>query len=231
MTAKRLRAGFPKARIINAYGPTEATCFVTAVEITDEMLQKDYLPVGKVSDSAVDIFIRDGEIVLRGESVFAGYLHSQPMALSQKETHTYQTGDIGEIKDGLLYCYGRKDSQIKYLGYRIELGDIEQNLLRLPGIEGAVVLAKYKEGTGIVKMIKAFVQTREDISEEEIKKDYDLIESGLLDSYAFIELFFRLEEEGYTLQPTRIDLECLRTPGGIEKLLQNDIPLPIYQKL
>ena len=50
-------------------------------------------------------------------------------------------------------------------------------------------------------------------------KDFDLIESGLLDSYAFIELFSKLEDLGITIYPTRIDRENLRTPAKIEKLI------------
>ena len=56
------------------------------------------------------------------------------------------------------------------------------------------------------------------------KKDIDLIESGLLDSYAFIELFTRLEVEGIYLQPTRIDRNKLRTVSGIKELIEE------YQK-
>ena len=48
----------------------------------------------------------------------------------------------------------------------------------------------------------------------------DLIESGLLDSYAFIELFSRLEDEGIILHPTRIDRTKLRTGQGIEELIR-----------
>ena len=55
-------------------------------------------------------------------------------------------------------------------------------------------------------------------------KDFDLIESGLLDSFAFIELFSKLEDLGITIQPTRIDREDLRTPKRIEKLIEE------YQK-
>ncbi len=51
-------------------------------------------------------------------------------------------------------------------------------------------------------------------------KDFDLIDSGLLDSYAFIELFSRLEDFGITIQPTRIDRSLLRTPRKIESLIQ-----------
>ena len=56
------------------------------------------------------------------------------------------------------------------------------------------------------------------------KKDIDLVESGLLDSYAFIELFTRLEDEGIYLQPTRVDRNKLRTVSGIKELISE------YQK-
>lgn len=50
--------------------------------------------------------------------------------------------------------------------------------------------------------------------------DFDLIESGLLDSFAMIELFAKFEDEGIEIQPTRIDREKLRTPRGIEELVK-----------
>lgn len=49
--------------------------------------------------------------------------------------------------------------------------------------------------------------------------DFDLIESGLLDSLAFIELFSTLEDNEIFLQPTRIDRNLLRTPRSIQKLV------------
>ena len=54
-------------------------------------------------------------------------------------------------------------------------------------------------------------------------KDFDLIESGLLDSYAFIELFSKLEDLGVTIQPTRIDRNDLRTPKSIENLINKHL--------
>lgn len=51
-------------------------------------------------------------------------------------------------------------------------------------------------------------------------KEIDLVESGLLDSYAFIELFSRLEDMGINIQPTRIDRNKLRSIEGIEELIK-----------
>lgn len=61
-----------------------------------------------------------------------------------------------------------------------------------------------------------------EICEDELvyKDDIDLVSSGLLDSYAFIELFSRLEDYGISIQPTRIDRSKLKTVKGIEALIE-----------
>ena len=53
-------------------------------------------------------------------------------------------------------------------------------------------------------------------------KDFDLIESGLLDSYAFIELLSKLEDLGITIYPTRIKRDSLRTPRKREELIKEN---------
>lgn len=57
--------------------------------------------------------------------------------------------------------------------------------------------------------------------EDVFDKDIDLIDSGLLDSYAFIELFSRLEDYNIILYPTQIDRNKLRTIAGIEELIND----------
>lgn len=49
--------------------------------------------------------------------------------------------------------------------------------------------------------------------------DCELLDSGILDSYAFIELFSKLEDYGLSIQPTRIDRKLLKTPRTIEMLI------------
>lgn len=62
-----------------------------------------------------------------------------------------------------------------------------------------------------------------EICEDEIvfKSDIDLIESGLLDSYAFIELFARLEDYDIKINPARVDRNCLKTVSSIEKMIND----------
>lgn len=172
-TVKKIKERFKKVKVINAYGPTEATCFVTLLEIKNSMLEKDYLPVGNITNSAVNISIQSNEIVLDGESVFDGYFGTN------KRTKEYHTGDIGYLENSYLYCKGRIDNQIKYMGYRIELGDIENNLLKIKKIKEAVVISKNKEKSNVVKIIKAYVVVDGNVSEDYIKEEL----SKLIPSY------------------------------------------------
>lgn len=169
-TVNKLLKRFPKLKIINAYGPTEATSAVSSILINETMLENDYLPVGKIDEAAVNIEIIDDEIILKGKSVFGGYLNLiSENYFSENDINCYKTGDIGRIEKNLLYCFGRKDEQIKYMGYRIELGDIENNLLKIDEVREAVVVADYKENTNLVKNIKAFITVSCDISIGDIK--------------------------------------------------------------
>lgn len=165
---KKLKDRFKDIKIINAYGPTEATSAVSGILIDDCMLNEDYLPVGKISTAATKIDIENNEIVLSGPSVFSGYIGNICGGYYKRNGRDcYKTGDIGYIKDDLLYCRGRIDSQIKYKGYRIELGEIENNLLKINGVKEAVVVAK--ENCDVIKLIKAYITIDEEITIEYVK--------------------------------------------------------------
>ena len=157
-TVQKIYEVFPNLKIINAYGPTEATSAVSAILITKEMADTlRLLPVGEEETFATDIEIVDDEIVLKGDSVFGGYLGNHIGGYyTNNSINCYLTGDIGYIEDGKLYCKGRKDSQIKYKGYRIELNDIEYNINLINGVKECAVVAKYNDNL-VVKTIKAFV--------------------------------------------------------------------------
>ncbi len=178
ITAEKLYNRFDKLKIINTYGPTECTFAVTSYEVPRNVCNK--IPVG-TPKSDVEIYIVDdnlqklseekiGEILITGKSVADGYLGNvvNNSFISYQGKNAYLTGDLGYIKNGLLYYIQRKDKQIKYKGYRIELSDVENNLIELKYIEKAVVVAK-KDEEGKVISILAFVKTNEEI--EKIKQD------------------------------------------------------------
>ena len=162
---QKLFQQFSDIFIVNAYGPTEATSAVSGVVITKEMTNKERLPIGDISTFACELKIEEEEIVLQGKSVFKGYLGYK------NRSEAYYTGDIGYIEDDLLYWKGRKDHQIKYKGYRIELEEIEHLIKKIEGVIDGVVIAKYLEDQSIVKMIKAFVVIDDTITEEDIRKE------------------------------------------------------------
>lgn len=149
--------------------------------LTDKSIEiENEIPVGRPK-SDVEIYIVDenlqelsdeniGEILISGKSVADGYLGNvaNNSFICYKGENTYLTGDLGYLKNGLLYYKQRKDKQIKYKGYRIELSDIEKNLIELKYIEKAVVVAKKNE-EGKVKNIFVFVKTEQQL--DKIKQD------------------------------------------------------------
>ena len=170
-TVKKLWERFPHLRVINAYGPTEATSAVSGIEITKEMLQEERLPIGIDSNFATDISIVENEIILKGPSVFKGYIGNIVGGYYQENNiDCYKTGDIGYIKDHKLYCKGRVDNQIKFKGYRIELEEIDYHIKTIKGVIDCVTIAK--EENDKVKAIKSFVMVNQ-IDKEEIKKELE----------------------------------------------------------
>lgn len=157
-TAQKCLNAFPDLHIINAYGPTEATSAISSINITQQILDKEnILPVGDMNKLATTVEIINDEIVLKGPSVFSGYLGNVDSGYYQEDgMNCYRTGDLGYIQNNRLYCKGRKDNQVKYKGYRIELNDIEANIIGIQGVISCAVIAKYNNDH-IVKTIKAFV--------------------------------------------------------------------------
>lgn len=161
---EKLLRRFPSLKIINAYGPTEATCAVCSAMITAETLAAgEPLPVGDISSAACKIEIENGEIILSGASVFGGYIGA-----AERTGRRFATGDLGEIRGGKLYCTGRADGRIKYKGYRIELGDIEANILAIGGVRACCAVAK-RSKNGDTAYIKVFVSAEPTLGEETLR--------------------------------------------------------------
>lgn len=167
-TANQLWERFPTLRVMNAYGPTEATCMVCAAELGPGPLPAAPCPVGRADGAAVQLLIVDeegrvlpkgqrGEICLCGASVAAGYTSGEAGGFfCLKGLPTYRTGDLGYLQNGFLWFLGRLDRQIKYKGYRVEPAETEAALLALPGVTGAAVLPVFVGET--VAGLAAFVQ-------------------------------------------------------------------------
>ena len=163
---KNFKAHMPNVTYVNLYGPTEITCNCT-YHILDN--NKDYqngIPIGKPFLNE-DVFLLDdenkkvtkadcpGEICVRGSALALGYYSCE----EQNNKHfvqnplnpyyperIYRTGDLGKFDAaGELFFCGRKDFQIKYMGHRIELEEIERAMGAIDGVERCCCLFDEKK--------------------------------------------------------------------------------------
>jgi len=185
-TAARLFERFPRAQVWNMYGPTEATVATTSVRIDRSILEKySALPVGHAMPGT-DVFVvntagealpanEQGEIVIAGPNVSPGYLGRPDLTEAVFFEHcgrrAYRTGDQGRFQDAFLFFEGRRDSQLKLSGYRIEPGDVEANLRALSSVRDAVVTPVIRNGA--VQSLAAFVV----LSSQTEKSHFELAQS------------------------------------------------------
>ena len=135
------RTALPQTRFVNLYGSTEVagnSCFYV---IDREFGEEEVLPIGHAFDTA-QLFLLDadgapaeeGEICVAGDGLALGYYKDEEktnavfkeVCLASFSGRIYHSGDYGRINEyGEYICIARKDAQIKHMGHRIELGDIE----------------------------------------------------------------------------------------------------------
>jgi amino acid adenylation domain-containing protein len=150
----------PAIKLVNAYGLTE-TSDDTNHEVMERPPDSERVPLGRPV-SNVHVYVVDehlspvplgapGAIVFSGVCVGRGYVNDpertrlafmpDPHRAGQR---LYRGGDYGRwLPDGKLEFLGRRDTQVKISGFRIEIGEIENALLRVPGVrDGAVVVAE-----------------------------------------------------------------------------------------
>lgn len=135
----------PEAKFVNYYGPCETT-YASAYYVIDKEFKDDEpLPIGKAANNTKIILIDDnkevlepekiGEIYIGGRGVSLGYYNDKertnkafvqnPVQNQYKEI-LYKTGDLAHFdKQRNIYFDGRSDYQIKHMGYRVELEEIE----------------------------------------------------------------------------------------------------------
>lgn len=135
------RNALPQTRFVNLYGSTEVAGNSCYYVIDREFTEEEVLPIGHAFDTA-RIFLLDengkpaseGEICVAGGGLALGYYRDEEKtAAAFREVsfesfggRIYHSGDYGRINEyGEYICIARKDAQIKHMGHRIELGDIE----------------------------------------------------------------------------------------------------------
>lgn len=140
------RTFLPRAKYFNVYGPTEITCNCTYYAIERSFSEEEILPIGRPFPNE-RVFLLDeedhlvtapgalGELCVSGTALALGYYNDpertaqvfvqNPLHHRYPET-IYRTGDLARYdQDGNLVYVSRKDFQIKHMGHRIELGEID----------------------------------------------------------------------------------------------------------
>ncbi|WP_204003950.1 non-ribosomal peptide synthetase [Virgisporangium aurantiacum] len=154
-------------QVVNVYGPTETTVYVSEGR---RRLPGHPPPIGRPVGGA-ELYVVDpdglpvpvgvvGELYVGGIGVARGYLN-RPELTAERFVSTafgrvYRTGDLVRwLPCGELEYVGRADAQVQVAGHRVELGEVEFALSRVPGVRSAVVI--FRDGEGAAPVLDAFV--------------------------------------------------------------------------
>jgi amino acid adenylation domain-containing protein len=157
--ARRLRN---RGVVYNAYGPTETSVCASIVELPSATELYETIPMGRPLDG-VELYVLDenlspvpaghpGELFIGGQGVALGYLNNpgltaasflpNPFSQDSSNARMYSTGDEVVLRlDGQLTFLGRRDTQLKINGQRVELAEVQAMLVRHPVVRECRVLA------------------------------------------------------------------------------------------
>ena len=163
---RKWQENLPKAHFVNQYGPTEATASCTYYSVDHTVEEDEVLPIGQAYEN-YRVFLIDehgnepavgeqGEICVCGPILALGYYNDwkrteaaftlNPINKAYPE-RMYRTGDYGRLdEEGILHFCGRMDRQIKHMGHRVELDEVEHAANVVEGVaESCVIYNKAKE--------------------------------------------------------------------------------------
>jgi amino acid adenylation domain-containing protein len=174
----------PGVRIVNGYGPTEATTFSCCFDAGSGVQFDDSVPIGRPVANA-SAYVLDGklqpvpvgvpgELFIGGDGVARGYLNRPELTAERfiaspfGDQRLYRTGDIVRWRpDGQLEFIGREDLQVKVRGFRVEPGEVEAALAAYPGVRDAAVVAP--AGPDGNRRMVAFVVADAGVGEPELR--------------------------------------------------------------
>ena len=158
--SRKLLKKHKNIHLVNAYGPTEGSAFTTCYPIDINNFENtDFVPIGyPLNGTTVDLFDEAGrlvpkgavgEIYIGGDGIAKGYKNRKALTKENfiqnpayPDERCYRSGNLGRfLEDNSLQFLGRKDSQIKIRGYRVEVGEVESKLNAHKDISRSVVVA------------------------------------------------------------------------------------------
>lgn len=231
----------------NLYGPTEATVYATGYELSRKKTYSNFIPIGhSLLGATYSIENKDdngvGELVVGGEGITNGYINNeiekQKRFFYKENVKFYRTGDLVSINEGLLIHHGRNDEQIQINGIRVELGEIESQILKIPGVHEAVVLynnniliatVQLNEQIDIKKMLKQKLPRYMIPNIFRVVESFELNTSNKIDRKKVLKDFLeesKKKKNQYTnekSETTEIEIlsimkECLQNKGEINSI-------------
>ncbi|MFC4197820.1 non-ribosomal peptide synthetase [Pedobacter jamesrossensis] len=183
---KQIKALNASCEIVNHYGPTETT-----IGKLVHLVDKDYdypiiIPIGKpFSNTSIHVLNKHlkycpvgvpGELHIGGDGLAKGYLNNDELTQKSfiqnpntnfEDNRIYKTGDLVKwLPDGNILYLGRIDDQVKILGNRIELGEIQNILQKHPNVKQSAVLTTDSDGDE--KQLVAYLVTENVLDKESI---------------------------------------------------------------
>ena len=199
----KLQKYLPNAQYVNLYGPTEITCNCTYYVVDRDFAENESLPIGVPFANERILLLKPdggeeaapgeiGELCVSGTSVALGY-YKDPERTAASFTQNplncayiepiYRTGDLVKLNErGEMVYVSRKDFQIKHMGHRIELSEIEVQMTAVPGVDRA--LCAYLEDKG--KILAFYTGSAE-------KNDIVAALRELLPAYMIPNLFMQVD--------------------------------------
>jgi amino acid adenylation domain-containing protein/thioester reductase-like protein len=207
------------AKIYNMYGPTETTVWSTVSQVTDS----ERITIGKPISNTKIYILNDaklqpvgvpGELCIGGDGLARGYLNHDELTREKFVPNPfsdncliYKTGDLAKwLPDGNIQFLGRVDHQIKLRGFRIECGEIEEQIIKFPGITETIVTV-FKDGNG-EDFLCAYFSAVEVIAHDKLREFL----GARLPEYMIPACFMQLEK--FPLTPNnKVDRKKLPVPA------------------
>ncbi|HEY9261245.1 amino acid adenylation domain-containing protein, partial [Chitinophaga sp.] len=208
--------------IYNEYGPTEATvgCMIYRYDPADAA----YLSVSighAIANTAIYLLDEkgapvpagiEGELYIAGHGLAKGYLNDKEKTAEKflpctfgPYPYMYRSGDLAvRTENGNIFFKGRKDSQVKIQGYRIELNEVVAQLMRFEGVKDAVIKV-WKDGDD--KYMVAYLTAEKNMQSDELRAFL----SGSLPDYMVPRHFMTIPVIPLTVNG-KVDMDSLPLP-------------------
>ena len=234
----------PNSNIIHHYGCTEITagCLIYRNLNHKVISSCDYVPLNEISPNN-KFYIVDGdlqqvasnvvgELCISGMNVALGYINNHkltkekfvenPFSKEKSYAKLYKTGDlVKRNSNGYIEFIGRRDSQVKVRGYRIELTEIEKALEAHSKLQKAVVLTSEDDNQKLIAYFTADCELLSDALAEHTQ--------ALLPNYMLPSLFIQIKEFPLTANK-KIDIKVLRALKSTREIHVDDRPQTDLEK-